>query len=270
MTRSAANDGALPPFYHDFALLDALEHEQWTTRIPTDFPCLVGQSLVPLTLDEFEIAHRHYPIVFSTGPMPIPLALMGLLPGTNVFVDAEGKPASGIYIPAYARRYPWLLHAIDGDPHLGFDPTCDLVARRAGNLELVRDGQFTAAAKDFYRFCEIFADAWVRTRAFADELDGLGLLIDGTTTIERASGRDPQTFGGFQIIDAARFVALKGTTLASWCKRDLLMPVCAQRLSLSLFGDLFNRHIARSDPGFAYAAMPEPTFGSGKLTGSGL
>src|SRR3546814_15453801 len=44
---------------------------------------LVGQHAVPLTTDEFTQACRFYPIVFSAGDNPVPLALMGMNEGIN-------------------------------------------------------------------------------------------------------------------------------------------------------------------------------------------
>ena len=71
----------------------------------------VGRAhAVPLTVDEFPLVQRHYPIVFSVGGAPVPIALMGLNEGVNVFLDDEGRPLDqNIYIPAYLRRYPFLL-----------------------------------------------------------------------------------------------------------------------------------------------------------------
>src|SRR6476660_7080861 len=55
---------------------------------------------IPVTVDEFGLAQRHYPIVFSIGDNPVPIALMGLNEGVNVFLDEDGRPREqGIYIP---------------------------------------------------------------------------------------------------------------------------------------------------------------------------
>ena len=86
---------------------------------------------VPVTVDEFALLQRHYPIVFSVGGDPVPLALMGLNEGTNVFLDDDGLPHDpSIYIPAYMRRYPFLLARLRPDSDelsLCFDPTSGAV-----------------------------------------------------------------------------------------------------------------------------------------------
>ena len=86
---------------------------------------------IPLTVDEFALVQRHYPIVFSIGDNPIPIALMGLNEGVNVFLDEDGRPLDpNLYIPAYIRRYPFLLARLRPDSDelsLCFDPTADAV-----------------------------------------------------------------------------------------------------------------------------------------------
>src|SRR3990167_5612436 len=73
---------------------------------------------------------RHHPIIFASGDNPVPLALMGLNEGVNVFVDDEGKVTQPIYIPAYVRRYPFLLAKLNPNSEelsLCFDPSANLL-----------------------------------------------------------------------------------------------------------------------------------------------
>ena len=47
---------------------------------------------------------------------PVPLALMGLNEGVNTFIDSDGKPLDeGAYMPAYLRRYPFMLAKLRPD-----------------------------------------------------------------------------------------------------------------------------------------------------------
>ncbi len=45
----------------------------------------------------------------------MPLALLGLRNTENLFVDNEGKWKEGIYIPAFFRRYPFVLADDQGE-----------------------------------------------------------------------------------------------------------------------------------------------------------
>ncbi len=55
---------------------------------------------IPLSISEFNVAADHYPIVFSRGPNPGALAMVGIREGENLFVQEDLNWQSGIYIPA--------------------------------------------------------------------------------------------------------------------------------------------------------------------------
>ena len=56
---------------------------------------------IPITVDEFAMAQRHYPVIFGSGFAAAPLMLVGLSEGRNLFMDADGRWQPGTYIPAY-------------------------------------------------------------------------------------------------------------------------------------------------------------------------
>ena len=59
----------------------------------------------PLAGVEFFQAARHYPILFvGEGANASPIALLGLKPGQNGFVDATGQWQRAAYVPAFVRR----------------------------------------------------------------------------------------------------------------------------------------------------------------------
>eukprot|EP00456_Euglypha_rotunda_P027017 TRINITY_DN21659_c0_g2_i2.p2 TRINITY_DN21659_c0_g2~~TRINITY_DN21659_c0_g2_i2.p2 ORF type:complete len:187 (-),score=63.48 TRINITY_DN21659_c0_g2_i2:10-489(-) len=126
-TAPAAN---LPLFYKDLVPLSSVDHANFHARSLDKAEFLINQHAVPLTADEFVSASRFYPIVFSAGDNPVPLALMGLNEGVNTFVDDEGKLINPVYVPAYVRRYPFLLAKLRPDTDelsLCFDPTSGAV-----------------------------------------------------------------------------------------------------------------------------------------------
>ena len=77
-------------------------------------------NAIPISHSEFQPASRHYPIVFTAaegGSSPAVVAVLGMTAGENLF-GAEGGWASGTYVPAYARRYPFCISKlyVDGEP----------------------------------------------------------------------------------------------------------------------------------------------------------
>ena len=107
---SAAPNQNLPLLYREIQPLNVTQHGGMKVRPAATPPQIANVHAVPVTVDEFGLAQRHYPIVFSIGESPIPIALMGLNEGVNVFLDQNGLIGdTTVYVPAYIRRYPFLL-----------------------------------------------------------------------------------------------------------------------------------------------------------------
>ena len=141
---SAPQSNSLPIFYNNLEPLSSQTHAKFKARMVDKAPFLSKNHAVPLTVDEFAMAQRHFPIVFSAGNDPVPLALMGLNEGVNVFVDDEGKLTDPVYVPAYIRRYPFLLAKLRPDNDelsLCFDPTADAVGEFDEGAGAVRGWQ---------------------------------------------------------------------------------------------------------------------------------
>ena len=128
---SAAPNQNLPMFYKEIVPLNATQHGTLKIRPVEKSPFIAQTHAIPITVDEFGLAQRYYPIVFSIGENPIPIALMGLNEGINVFLDPDGRPIdTTTYIPAYIRRYPFLLAKLNQETDelsLCFDPTTEAV-----------------------------------------------------------------------------------------------------------------------------------------------
>jgi hypothetical protein len=95
-------------FYRQLEPLSAEKHGKLgVSSVSNPFSFLAETHLVPLTVDEFGLAAVCYPIIFDT-QSKTPLAVMGLRPGMNVFLGADGSLDPEVYLPAFARRYPFL------------------------------------------------------------------------------------------------------------------------------------------------------------------
>ena len=89
---TAAPNQSLPLFYNGAEPLNVGQHGKMKVRTVLRMPQVGATHAIPLTVDEFPLVQRHYPIVFSIGDNPIPIALMGLNEGVNVFLDKDGRP----------------------------------------------------------------------------------------------------------------------------------------------------------------------------------
>jgi hypothetical protein len=259
---SAAPAQQLPLLYNDLMPLSSITHANLKVRPSETAPFLSQVHAVPVTIDEFVAAQRFYPIVFSTGDAPVPLALMGLNEGVNVFVDEQGKLIGEPYIPAYVRRYPFMLARTQpgvDDLSLCFDPKSDIVGEYEDGSLLFENGQPSEATQTVLKFCEEFELSAQRTGAFIEELKSAELLIDGEASVQPTGG-EPFVYRGFQMVAEEKLRELRGDTLRKMNQNGMLPLIMAHLFSLSLVPDLFGRQMRQGkgpqiQPA---AAAPEP------------
>lgn len=236
----------LPLFYNDLTPLSSQQHAGWKNNPAERAPFLAKNHAVPLTIEEFAIAQRHYPIIFSAGENSVPLALMGLNEGVNTFVDDEGKLLRETYVPAYIRRYPWLLARLRPDSDelsLCFDPTFGAVAAEGSGDELFAGDQPSDVTKSILQFCEQFEQAGQQTTAFMKELSDLDIMMDGEVAIQQQGVEQPFVYRGFRMVDENKLRDLRGDQLRKISQNGILPLLYAHLFSLSLMRDVFARQV---------------------------
>jgi hypothetical protein len=236
----------LPVFYNNLAPLSSSIHSNFKVRVTESAPYLATANAIPLTIDEFITAQRHYPIVFSSGDQPVPLALMGLNEGVNVFVNDAGVPHNPVYIPAYVRRYPYLLAKLDQSKEelsLCYDPTSDMIGDTVEGEPLFDGDKPSQTLNEILKFCEDFEIAAQRTSAFIKELGELDLLIDGEVTIQPSDSPQPFLYRGFRMVDEEKFRDLNGDVLRRINQNGIMPLVTAHLFSLPLIREVFGRQM---------------------------
>ena len=244
MATAPANQ--LPMFYNDLAPLSSQDHATWHSRATDKATWLVGQHAVPLTVEEFPMAQRNYPIIFSAGDDPVPLALLGMNEGVNVFVDEEGALTGPVYVPAYVRRYPFMLAKLRPDAEelsLCFDPTSGLVGEFEEGRPLFADGKPSESCEATLKFCEQFEIAGQKTAAFVAELKKHDLLMDGELTLQLDGQERPFSYQGFRMVDEKKLREVRGDVLRSWNQSGLLALIYAHLFSLDLVREIFGRQV---------------------------
>ncbi|MGZ2410897.1 SapC protein [Sphingomonas sp. F9_3S_D5_B_2] len=256
---TAAPTQSLPLFYNSVVPLNATQHGTMKVR-PIEKSAAIGAThAIPVTVDEFGLIQRHYPIVFSVGDMPVPLALMGLNEGANVFLDADGRPLDPtVYMPAYIRRYPFLLARLNpqsDELSLAFDSTSGAVGDFEQGEPLFDGDQPSAATKAILEFCEQFETAGQRTTAFIEDLKKTGLLMDGEVAIQPEGYDQPFVYRGFQMIDEEKLREMRGDELRKMNQNGMLPLIYAHLFSLAQMRDVFARQMQQ---GKAPAAVQQP------------
>jgi hypothetical protein len=256
---TAAPTQNLPLFYNSIEPLNATQHSKMKVRTVLRMPQIARTHAIPVTVDEFALAQRHYPIVFSVGDNPIPIALFGLNEGVNVFLDDDGRPLdTNIYIPAYVRRYPFLLARLRPDSDelsLCFDPTANAVGDFDEGQPLFDGDQPSEATKAILQFCEQFEAAGQRTAAFVEELTKGDLLMDGEVAIQPEGFEQPFVYRGFRMVDEEKLRNLRGDELRRMNQNGILPLLYAHLFSLSEMRSIFGRQMQQ---GKAPAQVPQP------------
>jgi hypothetical protein len=237
---------SLPIFYKDLAPLSSNVHGAYHTRPADKAPFLVTTQAVPITVDEFVSIQRFCPIVFSVGDQSVPLALMGLNEGVNVFVDDEGKLNGEFYVPAYVRRYPFMLARIQPDAQelsLCFDPTSELVGEFDEGTALFEDGKPSEATNSILKFCEEFELSAQRTLAFVKELEEADLLMEGEVSIQPEGQEQPFVYRGFRMINEEKLRELRGDELRKMNQNGMLPLILAHLFSLQLIREIFGKQL---------------------------
>jgi hypothetical protein len=236
----------LPLFYKDLMPLNSRDHAGWHTRTTDSAAWLVNQHAVPLTAEEFVHASRSMPIVFSVGDQPVPLALMGLNEGVNVFVGSDGKVTDPVYVPAYARRYPFLLAKLTPQSEelsLCFDPTSDLIGEFTEGQALFDNGEPSDTTKGTLDFCRNFEEAGMRTQTFVEELAKHDLLMDGEVAIQQQGLEQPFIYRGFKMVNQEKLREVRGDVLRTWNQNGMLALIFAHLFSLDLIREVFSRQV---------------------------
>ena len=246
---TAAPNQSLPLFYSGLEPLNVTQHGKMKIRAIDKAPIIAATHAIPATVDEFALLQRHYPIVFSVGDTPVPLVLMGLSEGVNVFLNEDGKLHDAMmYVPAYMRRYPFLLARLRPDSDelsLCFDPESGAIGEFDEGEALFDGDQPSEATKAILQFCEQFETAGQRTALFIEELKKSGLLMDGEVAIQPEGSDQPFVYRGFQMVDEEKLRELRGDELRKMNQNGMLALIFAHMFSLSQIREVFSRQVTQ-------------------------
>jgi hypothetical protein len=193
-----------------------------------------NMNLIPAVLDEFAVAAPHLPIMFvPTVKGPSPVFVCGIATGTNAFINDEGKWTAG-YIPAYLRRYPFILGDTDGEnPILCIDSAFEgFAADPEGQRLFDEEGASTTFLQGVIQLTSDYARSASRSEEIMKKVAELGLLtgvsVDGT----KADGTNI-SLQGMAILDQAWLNDLPDEDFLALRKAGALEALFAQKISMA-------------------------------------
>ncbi len=191
---------------------------------------------------ELPVAALDYPCVFvQSGEAHTLVAIVGLRDKENLMIDKEGNWAEAHYVPAFVRRYPFVLAEQAGNDQmtLCMDEAFDGIAETQGEALFDAQGQDTAYLAQLQQFLLSFHRDMLGTANFAKRLSELDLLVE--RSIDCTSQGEKLTLNGFKVVDEDKLRALPPDTVQELFGSGAMGWIHAHLLSLNNVNKLANR-----------------------------
>jgi len=225
-------------FYERPVPLNRVEHKDLRLKGVPNMQFAATAHSVPLTGVEFAAAARDMPILFAGQSVADagPMALLGLRQNENLFVDADGQWERNAYIPAFVRRYPFVLAekpaGQEGDDFTVFlDEAFAGFGSTEGERLFKEDGSDSEMLTNAVGFLGEFQQHVARTHWFMDQLRKHDLLEPRNIRLEK-DGKSLNLNGLF-VVNEEKLRQLDEKTAYEFAKEGVYGWVYAHLLSLA-------------------------------------
>ncbi|MFU8832310.1 MAG: SapC family protein [Wenzhouxiangella sp.] len=222
----------LPIFYKNPVPLNAQEHRRTSLRKDFSHAFARHSNAVPLNVAEIAHASHVYPIAFTADEHALPMAIVGLRDSENLFLASNDHWMQGVYIPAYVRRYPFILSTMQDSEQLILcvDQPDEMLAEDDAGRFFDDNGNTTQLAEKVMTFCQSYNAAALATQAFSQALREAGVLT--RHEVEVSIGADRRNkFSGFLAVDPDKLAALDDAVFLEWRRKGWLPLVYAHMSS---------------------------------------
>jgi hypothetical protein len=247
-------------FYERPVPLNRTEHKDLRIKPIPNLKFAGAVHSVPLTGVEFPAAARDLPILF--GGVTIedagPMALLGLRENENLFINADGHWEANTYIPAFIRRYPFVLAekpvGAEGDDFTVFlDEAYEGFNTAEGEALFKDDGTETEVLNNAVRFLGEFQQHVSRTHWFMEQLRKHNLLEPRNIRLEK-DGKAINLNGLF-VVNEDKLRQLDEKTTHEFLREGVFGWIYAHLLSLANIDRVSNRLSQREQAEQATAAL---------------
>ena len=190
-------------------------------------------NLASVMVHEVARAAAIYPIVFIDDKGEFrPVALLGLEPGENLFVDASGRWHAS-YVPAIIRRYPFGLTTSgrEGQFTVCIDEGSPLVTDSEGAALFTDKGEPTEVIENVKRYLGELQQMDAFTREFCRFLRENELLTPLTMRVRRAN--EVKNIAGCHVVNEEKLNKISDEKFLELRRRSYLPPIYAHLVSLS-------------------------------------
>jgi len=221
-------------------------------RIDRPFGFAAAANVVPVVVTEFPQVALSCPIIFA-GDKYQPLAVMGLNAGQNLYVGDNGLFQTGVYIPAYVRRYPFVLAADEKRENMVvcIDRDAPMVGDLPDLALFDSAGQPTDYTKGCIEFCNNFEVEVRRTESFVGLLRDLDLFETKAANFtpfnpDGTAAGPPQLVAEYYAVSEEKLKALPDAKLRELMDTGALAQIYAHLTSLFGWDRLINLSMLRN------------------------
>jgi hypothetical protein len=208
-------------------------------------------NAIPISHTEFQLVAREYPIVFTTGDEGktfAAVAVLGMAGGENLFYSG-GTWALGVYVPAYARRYPFCMAKVTLDKVEQKDRLICVekahVDDKAGEAMFDAVGKPNANWTQIERLLSEYEADLERSREMCAILSDYGLLEPFTMQATFNKG-GAMHLTGMHRVSEKNLENLNAAQLKNLMRKGYIARVYLHLLSLENFARLLERKAART------------------------
>jgi SapC len=208
---------------------------------------------------EFIEACKEYPIVFTQvgeGKI-VPVAMLGLREGENLFVSVDGKWSAG-YVPAFVRRYPFVLAELEGQ-QMGvcIDEGYAGLNEKDGEALFDSKGNNTPFLQNALDFLNRYQVEYMRTERFCQRLKDMGLLMEMNAKADLFDGTSFMV-NGLMVVDERKLLQLTDAQALEVFRSGELSWIYAHLVSLSNLNRLVDKLADSKRATGTVAAAPAP------------
>jgi hypothetical protein len=249
-------------FYDNPIALNSQTHRNLKIKPSDDGLKFSGKTnSVLLAGIEFPEACKYFPIVFAkvAGQRVLPVALLGFRDLENLFVDAGGR-WKGEYVPAYIRRYPFVLAKGDAGQQLTvcIDESYPGFGADEGQPLFNEKGESTDYLKGVLAFLQDYQTQIERTDIFLQTLREFDLLMDVAANVNLPGG-ERYSMAGLMMVDERKLQALPDEKVLRLFRSGGLAWIYSHLFSIGNF----SRLLGKATPSEA-TAVPEKAAAAGK------
>ncbi|MFT4583044.1 MAG: hypothetical protein ACI915_001545 [Gammaproteobacteria bacterium] len=233
-------------FYRNVVALSRERHKDWSVDMGRGYQFTSSTNSIYVAGTEFPMASREYPIVFAKDSLGtlVPVALLGVVQNQNLMLAEDGSWL-GTYIPAYIRRYPFILADADGkatsfavcvdESFSGFNTVGE------GTRLITENGEHGEVLANSVKFLEEFHKHSAVTTEFCKAVAAADLVESMQADFSMKSGSQ-FSLSGLYCVPRNKVKSMPAEQLKMFAERDYLDLLYLHIYSLSNMDKLISRY----------------------------